>query len=151
MENTNTSENVEVAEFDLKHRITGAAVLLFFGALVLPWLLGPPSVASKANRVDGIEPSLVNGVEIDAIGVNGSELQGGVDIEETVYISKITPLDVITDTSEETPKASVAELSANVKPVKVDKKQLHHAEVENTSSDASKPKTVVDNLSLIHI
>lgn len=93
MSSKSSSESVSSAEFDLKHRVTGAAVLLFLGALVLPWLLGPPSEASKvefaseAPRVSEIEPA-------DIISDNAQLAGRSVDdVEETVYISKITPLD----------------------------------------------------------
>lgn len=88
------SEPQQNAEFDLKHRITGAAVLLFFGVLVLPWLLGPPSEASKVEVAKPLQIS--SEVEVADIvnSVNGSEPSPVDDnIEETVYISKITPLD----------------------------------------------------------
>ena len=49
---TETADPNQQAEFILKHRITGAAFLLFFGALLLPWLLGPPSVASKLGNAN---------------------------------------------------------------------------------------------------
>ncbi len=92
-----TSEKLEPeqsSEFDLKHRVTGAAVLLFFGALVLPWLLGPPSEASKVEAVTEaasnieIEPADIVADDNAAVVVTSAS-----DIEETVYISKITPLD----------------------------------------------------------
>jgi len=80
-------------EFVLKHRIVGAAFLLFFGALFLPWLLGPPSAAVKLPASD-------NSLESDAMSVLDVEedLQQAIDGEqisgeEQVYISKITPLD----------------------------------------------------------
>ncbi|MBL4673439.1 MAG: SPOR domain-containing protein [Arenicella sp.] len=88
------AEPEQHAEFDLKHRITGAAVLLFLGVLVLPWLLGPPSEASKVE-VAPLSP-ISSEVEVANIinTVNGSEFDALTNnIEETVYISKITPLD----------------------------------------------------------
>jgi len=88
------TESEQLAEFDLKHRVTGAAVLLFLGALVLPWLLGPPSEASKVDlttdqpTVSGVEPAEI------IVASDGSNVSPELsEIEETVYISKITPLD----------------------------------------------------------
>jgi cell division septation protein DedD len=84
------SEPSENTEFNLKHRITGAAVLLFLGAAVLPWLLGPPSQASKvAPSTTMVRPS-----ELPA-DIQEADLliDNGFDVEETVYISKITPMD----------------------------------------------------------
>lgn len=84
------AESAENTEFNLKHRIAGAAVLLFLGAAVLPWLLGPPSQASK------VVPSttLVKSSELPA-DIQEADLlvDNGIDVEETVYISKITPMD----------------------------------------------------------
>jgi cell division septation protein DedD len=88
------SELEQNAEFDLKHRVTGAAVLLFLGALVLPWLLGPPSEASKVEVVQPLPISSEVEVANIANTVNGSESEAVTNnIEEIVYISKITPLD----------------------------------------------------------
>ncbi len=93
MSSKSNSESVSSAEFDLKHRVTGAAVLLFLGALVLPWLLGPPSEANKVELAS--EASTVSEIEPADIISNDVQLSGKSidDVEETVYISKITPLD----------------------------------------------------------
>ncbi len=93
MSSKSNSESVSSAEFDLKHRVTGAAVLLFLGALVLPWLLGPPSEASKVDVTS--EASTVSEIEPAEIINSDAQLSGSSvdDVEETVYISKITPLD----------------------------------------------------------
>ncbi len=94
MSKNTTTEPEETAEFDLKHRVTGAAVLLFLGALVFPWLLGPPSEASKLEAAK--EVSVTSEVEAANIitDIGDSRLASATnDIEETVYISKITPLD----------------------------------------------------------
>lgn len=91
--NTTTPDN-NGQEFNLKHRITGAAVLLFFGALVIPWLLGPPSAASKqgVSEVAGDEATIASAKEIERV-LLGPDAQTAEVPEETVYISKITPLD----------------------------------------------------------
>jgi len=81
-------------DFVLKHRVAGAAFLLFFGALVLPWLLGPPSAASKTTAAQTID---ANSGQISSAEIENEmldELENSVDVEpEQVYISKITPLD----------------------------------------------------------
>lgn len=94
MPKTTNSETEQLNEFDLRYRVTGAAVLLFLGALVLPWLLGPPSEASKIDAV----PLVAAVSEVEAANIitsaRGSETAVMNDeIAETVYISKITPLD----------------------------------------------------------
>ena len=52
---SNTSIDNDDNDFVLKHRIAGAAFLLFFGALVLPWLLGAPSDAKKIEPKDVVQ------------------------------------------------------------------------------------------------
>ena len=145
MEKTQTSESSDVVEFDLKHRITGAAVLLFFGALVLPWLLGPPSVASKAEGVDGAKSSLLSDGEIEAVDLNGGELQDEIEIAETVYISKITPLDAQSDEQ----LVSAANKAAEVPAKEVDKpvvqQEVKPKVVEQASSTASDSKPAVSD------
>ncbi len=84
----------ESEPINLKHRITGAGVLIFFGALVLPWLLGPPSEAKKnldaqseqaqEQRHSTFEDKVL--AELEGTEVNFEEP------EETVYVSKITPV-----------------------------------------------------------
>lgn len=94
MPKNQNSEPEQNAEFDLKHRVTGAAVLLFLGALVLPWLLGPPSEASKVEAAQPLPISSEVEVADIVSKVNSSEPDAVINnIEETVYISKITPLD----------------------------------------------------------
>ncbi|RBP50974.1 SPOR domain-containing protein [Arenicella xantha] len=93
MSDPNKSDVKLADEFNLKHRITGAAVLLFVGALVIPWLLGPPSEASKqpsASISESISEDIsARDIENELLGLDRvDELP-----EETVYISKITPLD----------------------------------------------------------
>lgn len=92
---TSTSESE--ADFELKHRITGAAVLLFFGALFLPWLLGPPSSAVKvqASEISTTMPA-ASGSEIEEELLLALQQEEPDELEQ-VYISKITPLDASSD------------------------------------------------------
>ena len=89
------------ADFVLKHRIVGAAVLLLFGALFVPWLLGPPSEAVKAANADDIVIDQRT-EEITEEIVSSAENET-TEVEEQVYISKITPLDTA---GEATPEES---------------------------------------------
>ena len=89
-------------DFELKHRLVGAAVLIFFGVLVLPWWLSPPVKNTSANTSD-------SNLSVDSSGVVKSEDEAvlGPDLlaalaaeqdvigegEESVYVSRITPLD----------------------------------------------------------
>lgn len=124
MPTNSNDEPANIAEFNLKHRVTGAAVLLFIGAAVLPWLLGPPSEASK------VEPQVerVSVTELSAEVVAADLLVDGassIDIEETVYISKITPLDANKQSALREAAEKAATISAdvvNLSPEKPDSK-----------------------------
>lgn len=93
-------------DFVLKHRIVGAAFLLFFGALFVPWILGPPSVAVKV-KPDAIQ---VAGEQISSSEIEDELLEAlqdeQADDEEQVYVSKITPLDVPTQPDSAKPTAA---------------------------------------------
>ncbi|MEM7358676.1 MAG: SPOR domain-containing protein [Pseudomonadota bacterium] len=92
MANKRKSKSAQQPDFVLKHRIAGAAFLLFFGALFLPWLLGPPSEAVKLPdqaREQASENLDSNDIENDLLAAIESE---EVADQEQVYISKITPL-----------------------------------------------------------
>ncbi|NNC99213.1 MAG: hypothetical protein HKN85_03430 [Gammaproteobacteria bacterium] len=93
-----TPNELAGTDFVLKHRIAGAAFLLFFGALFLPWLLGDPSAASKPEQVDveagNAAASAIRAVESQQVE---DELLAAIERKEAaepeqVYISKITPL-----------------------------------------------------------
>lgn len=98
MTNENESAVAQSEQINLKHRITGAGVLIFFCALVLPWLLGPPSEAQKSelNQADvstqDAKTKLHSTFEDEVL----AELEGvNTDFEEPeekVYVSKITPV-----------------------------------------------------------
>lgn len=88
----NTPVDTDENDFVLKHRITGAAFLLFFGALVLPWLLGPPSDAKKIEVSERVEEKaseeyVAEDLENEVL----KQLQADVVKDEQVYISKVTP------------------------------------------------------------
>lgn len=84
-------------DFVLKHRIAGAAFLLFFGALILPYLLGAPA---DSQQLEQQRQAVNNSRESNAPPASSAEevllaaIESEVDRpEEQVYISKITPLD----------------------------------------------------------
>jgi len=80
-------------DFVLKHRIAGAAFLLFFGALVLPWLLGAPTDAKKIEPTDVAQPQKQTEeyVPEDLENEVLTQLKDEVEADEKVYISKVTP------------------------------------------------------------
>lgn len=80
-------------DFVLKHRIVGAAFLLFSIALFLPWLLGPPTDAKKATTHNDFTSDIVDlGLGSGAAALLAQESEQ-LSHPERVYISKITPLD----------------------------------------------------------
>lgn len=137
------------ADFVLKHRVVGAGVLLLFGALVLPWLLGPPSQASKLP--DNAEIGVNNLADFSSgekstkasAGSNGSnniedELLAAIEAEdieteERVYISKITPLN--NGRSATVSRQSSDSVATQPNP----KKALEKKVASNTSNKTSVP------------
>ena len=99
-------------DFVLKHRITGAAFLLFFGALLLPWLLGAPGGQKVATPTDkqSAEALLQDKADQAAETLKKQRLSE----DERVYISKITPLDA----QPQTTACSVSLCSAEFRPLR---------------------------------
>lgn len=89
----NTPVDTDDNDFVLKHRIAGAAFLLFFGALVLPWLLGAPTDAKKieptgvAQQPQSTEKYVPEDLENEVL----TQLKDEASADEKVYISKVTP------------------------------------------------------------
>ena len=129
----NNSESVPV--FVLKHRIAGAAFLICFGVIFLPWLLGTPSEANKSAT--GVASDIGEGVSPDQYE---SELLASVDnleLEDVeVYVSKITPLDSIPVSRGDEEKTSVESTPAA-------EKQVASAAQTATESEVS-PQVVKD-------
>ena len=87
------------ADFNIKHRLVGAGVLIFFGVLVLPWMLGPPDSSVGGQQAHAARQSTLDeAANSEAIDFD-SDFFEGEEAEETVYISKITPLDGQADPS----------------------------------------------------
>ncbi len=91
--NTKSPSDNSKSDFVLKHRIAGAAFLLFFGALFLPWLLGAPDSGLKAKpNTQNEQPSSINSKNVEQTLVSALADEQ-IANQEQVYISKITPLD----------------------------------------------------------
>lgn len=107
-------------DFNIKHRLAGAGVLIFFGVLILPWMLGPPGdrvggqTANAARDSELVEAAELIDVESD------DDFGAESDTEETVYISKITPLDGQNPTNPST-KVTTASVKADERVEKVEK------------------------------
>jgi cell division septation protein DedD len=129
--------------FVLKHRIVGAGFLLFFGALVLPWLLGPPSEAFKLS--DGLSSDATQTkVVVDKTGQQAVVQINPTPEQELIYISKITPLDGGTDAkSSSAANGPSKNLPANDKSASNDKptdSQASQKKADNQTSSSEKPK-----------
>lgn len=134
--------NTNEVDFVLKHRITGAGFLLFFGALFLPWLLGPPSEALKAEEpVQATSQAELSSREIEdellAVLENQKE-----DVPEQVYISKITPLNEAPNSGDASNPVGSSK-SAETVPSSPEIKSAAVAENENVK--AAKDKNVADS------
>lgn len=125
--NSNAETAIAEPEFVLKHRIVGAAFLLFFGALVLPWVLGAPGQGSDQSldanaATQSSRPVKTNaaGIRQENVGELGSDTLRAalddeqLDIEEQVYISRITPLDANREASNEEQNKPATQPVANV-------------------------------------
>ena len=91
---SNSSIDTDDNDFVLKHRIAGAAFLLFFGALVLPWLLGPPSDAKKSESANETVAQIDEKEEFSAEDLENEvlkQLQDEIVKDQQVYVSKVTP------------------------------------------------------------
>jgi len=126
-------------DFVLKHRVAGAAFLLFFGALVLPWVLGPPNqpndesnganngvvvtnlTGTTASSATESPTRVASDKSVDELSAQSieNELLSTIDDEllntpESVYISKITPADGKKDTFRESPTNESANSASTI-------------------------------------
>ncbi|MFT6047856.1 MAG: cell division protein FtsN, partial [Arenicella sp.] len=129
--------------FVLKHRIVGAGTLLFFGALVLPWLLGPPTEAVKLSDVLSAHAEQISGV-IEQSDEQAVEQKKLIPEQEQIYISKITPLDGdIAAQSSNSNNSAVKTLSARDRMAGNNKSNDSVAtlqKAENSPGSSDKPK-----------
>lgn len=87
----NDSNNLEGGDFNMKHRLTGAALLISLGVVILPWLLGSYSISGDGDAADQkttnktVQDSASDSAE-NSIAINDDE-------EIKVFVSKIKPVD----------------------------------------------------------
>ena len=97
MTKTNDVSSEEDADFVLKHRITGAAFLIIFAVLFLPWLLSAPSQSSETSAVSAVVNSdEASRAEIEQELLDAIENENIVEQDLEIYVSRITPLDAQT-------------------------------------------------------
>ncbi|MFT5138276.1 MAG: cell division septation protein DedD [Arenicella sp.] len=130
-------------DFVLKHRIVGAGFLLFFGALVLPWLLGPPSEAFKLSNGLSSDAKQIRSV-VDKTGQLAVEQINPAPEQDQIYISKITPLDGGADAKSSSPANEPSKnLPARDKSASIDTpkdSQATQRKTDNKTSSSEKPK-----------
>lgn len=102
------------SDFVLKHRIAGAAFLLFFGALILPYLLGAPADSNQLKAQTNATNNRSGDVDVQGSASAEDVLLEAIEsednrVEEKVYISKITPLNVNDDEQAQSTEVTVAE------------------------------------------
>lgn len=137
-----TEENTQ---FVLKHRITGAAFLIFFGVLFLPWLLGAPSEARKI-QIDTVEQNIdsVSSAEIEQELV--AELENEDLTEEVeVYVSRITPLDAASENLESDDRQDISQSQVIQTPKATEKVAITTQPAEEKKEIEDVPKIVTSN------
>ena len=138
MPSTQASSDSSETDINLKHRLTGAAVLIFFGALFLPWLLGPPSEAKKVvAEVEEAPQRIHSTFEDDVLAqLQEDSVQSDfVEPEETVYISKITPVNGKNVASDPEPLNAKAVASGDDTKEQAKPEQANSTNAVKTNSD----------------
>lgn len=141
MTSNNDIPTEDETDFVLKHRITGAAFLIFFGVLFLPWLLSAPSQSLQANdeSIDlNSEQASRSDIEQELLAAIENENVVEEDLE--IYVSRITPLDA--QNSEANTQTSTENSSATVE------------NTQATESDSDKPVVVeqeIDDSQLVKV
>ena len=141
-----TPDDQESSDFVLKHRIVGAAFLLFFGAMLLPWLLGAPSKANKILDRPAIEISSEENQQSLAKDLQTAIAAEQVPEQEQVYVSKITPLDSNlnrTDTEIGDDNSGTAKVGKAV--IESKPEQKISAEKDNSENSTTRSSTTVAN------
>ena len=145
---TNSSnKQADSAKFSLKHRLIGAGILISFGVLILPWLLGSYSVENDQALNDDISreakpssiASLVSKAGNQTVGEqesdnkSGSEEAGkaGDKPEVKVFKSRVQPIEPVAKDNKPEPKKKVT--TVKPKPTEDDKsKQKVAKKVDST-------------------
>ena len=86
----NDSNKAQTGDFNLKHRLTGAGILISFGVVVLPWLLGSYSISAGD---DVAQKAPIETVELPDDSSADNSIIINDDEEIKVFVSKIKPVD----------------------------------------------------------
>lgn len=99
------NDTVDTPDFEMKHRLLGAAILISLGVLILPWLLGSYSVNADGSMKDGAI-AINDASTVDSVNKNGTAVLGDgsqsvsnnsiqipADEDIKVFVSKIKPVD----------------------------------------------------------
>ncbi|MFT5573545.1 MAG: cell division septation protein DedD [Cryomorphaceae bacterium] len=131
--------------FVLKHRIAGAGFLLFFGALVVPWLLGPASDANNVAVAAVQAEQLLNTSPSDIEDELLASIAEQAPIEEEVYISKITPLDSKSVDKVTASQDNSAGQDKSAAQSRIDKDKAQELEAARVAEQAKAQKSTSDN------
>ena len=129
---TNSSnKQADSAKFSLKHRLIGAGILISFGVLILPWLLGSYSVENDQALNDDINreakpssiASLVSKAGNQTVGEQESDNKSGSEEagkpEVKVFKSRVQPIEPVAKDNKPEPKKKAT--TVKPKPTKDDK------------------------------
>jgi len=105
----------QAADFNMKHRLTGAGLLISLGVVILPWLLGSYSISADGDVVIP-ENSAQNVAENSDKFVDNS-IQINEDEEIKVFVSKIKPVDSKGRQIYEAQKSEVKKVDVETNPV----------------------------------
>ena len=138
----NDSSKLQVNDFNMKHRLTGAGILISLGVVILPWLLGSYSInadgelADQKNTSEEVEE--VNGSEDNSIQIND-------DDEIQVFVSKIKPVDSEGRQIYQAQESSKKDKKASSAP-KTDAKDVAKKEAKKSTTATAQVEEVKEKL-----
>jgi len=87
----NDSSNLNANDFNMKHRLTGAGLLISLGVVVLPWLLGSYSISVDGDA--SAQKAATQKIEKNVPEIADNSIQINDDENIKVFVSKIKPVD----------------------------------------------------------
>lgn len=161
-----TSSNTTPAnqpQFSLKHRLIGAAILISFGVLILPWMLGSyssePDIVIDLNPEKEAKPSSIASLATKAASATSAtskigkeaESDGGEekssDPEVKVFVSRVQPLQPSEDTGKNSQSIKAPVNKDNTKkPKKTDTKKVTEKKTVEQKVVNKKPTKSTDKV-----
>ena len=129
-------------EFSLKHRLIGAGILISFGVIILPWMLGSYSAEESVASIqqqDETSPSSIAALATKAASkTTQGESNNNTEEEVSVFISRVQPLNREEEPIKETPTSNN---QSEVKAEVVDKTEDTTEKNESKSADSQQDKS----------